>query len=627
MRHATCHMPFVICYLPLIISNMPDPLAKSFYRRFSEARAGWLRRLAPFVLMALLMWGLSGASALLLMRGQDSVVNYRTPLAKYPSAGEATEGVVSQVVLVVVDGLRTDAVRDMPTLQRLGAQGATAVVAVPWTISHPAWTTIVTGAEPEINDAALTHTGVARARIPETLFASARRANLNVAIAARDWWKPMVSAQNTHEVFFSDDDDLASSDHRNAAVAISFLEHFAPNFVFVYFALPEVTAHQHGATSPAYRQAAWHTDQLIAKLATALNLQEAALIITADHGHVDRGGHGGVEDIVAHAPFVAVGAHIKAGDYGLIQQADIAPTIAALLGSPIPSASQGNILFSLLALNDVQRATKAIALAKQQRELGLVYLNTIGGELSEAALKDAQVARSSLEVKNYDNAFRIAYLAAQQAQHDMRVARFTRIARERLARAPLAIFIIVLPLWFFWWQRGLRVVITAVMAVGVNALAHALYLFDGHLYSFSAFSAAEPFLRDLAARLTLALAFGGLLTIIYHWRSDTASRTRVTITFWLVCLWSVYLNSIPFALGYYVNGLEAQWYLGDRVWAFWQLWSMASVTLLSALAAPLAILTAITYWLALVILHRLLKLFHWTRSLPWSAVVKTKLLR
>ena len=111
---------------------MPDPLAKSSYRRFRDANTNWLRRYGALLLISAFVLSLGGASALVLVRFASGVSSYRSPLAKFPPAGEPTDPVVPQVVLVVVDGLREDASRAMPTLERLRAQGATATVSVPF---------------------------------------------------------------------------------------------------------------------------------------------------------------------------------------------------------------------------------------------------------------------------------------------------------------------------------------------------------------------------------------------------------------------------------------------------------------------------------------------------------------
>ena len=100
-------------------------------------------------------------------------------------------------------------------------------------------------------------------------------------------------------------------------------------------------------------------------------------------------------------------------------------------------------------------------------------------------------------------------------------------------------------------------------------------------------------------------AFGGLLVIIYHWRDRKPSRVQAALTLLGACVMSAYLTIIPFAFGYYLNGLTADWFIGDLDWGFMQVFSLVSLISLSALAVPAAVVVAFTYWLALIAVHRL----------------------
>jgi hypothetical protein len=336
-----------------------------------------------------------------------------------------------------------------------------------------------------------------------------------------------------------------------------------------------------------------------------MNLRQAVLVVTSDYGLTDLGGHAGSESTVIRVPLVVTGMHIKPGEYGTVCQCDIAPTLAALAGGSIPSASQGAVLFQLLELDDMQRAVKALAVSQQQREYGLSYLAAVGGTLSEAALNDPPVARSSFEVKNYPSAFTLASLAVLEVQHDTDTARSARIEKERLARVPLTLALLALPLVVFWFRRSLRLAGSAFMALGIVSMQHWQYLYAHHTYSFSDILSIELFARGFVERTIFALLFGGLLVTIYHWRDPKPSRPQVASTLLQACICAMYLFSIPLVLGYFMNGLGAEWYLGSMTWAFVEVFSLASILFLSLLAVPAAAIVAIIYWLALIILHRL----------------------
>lgn len=589
---------------------MPDPLAKSFYRRFRESNTGVLRRVAPFLLATVLAVAAGLASTYLLMRWYESLAGYRSPLAKYPAAGDPGDGVVSQVVLVVIDGLREDVAAEMPALQRLKRTGAYGTVSVPFPFTRPAWTTLVTGAEPDINDAPLLDSAAERAPAPapESLFVTVRRAGLNTAIAAHRDWQALVSAQSLNESYFAADADPAVADRRLTDAATGFLRNFAPNFLLVHYRLPAQAAQASGGASDAYRRAALQTDQLLGALAAELNLKQSVIAVTSGHGYTDAGGRGGVEPSVTRVPLVLAGARIKPGNLGTVRQSDIAPTLAALAGGSIPSASQGSVLFAALDPTDAQRAAKALALALQQRDFAAAYLATIGGQLSDSALNDALVARSSFEVKNYGSTYDLASLNVVQIQHDLDVAQTARIDRERVARVPLALGIAALALVAAWLRRGWRLAGAGPIGLGMVAVQHLLYLQAGQAYSFSDMPAVPLFLRGFAERGAAALAFGGLLVIILHWRDPKPSRTRVAVALVEAASAALFFLALPALYSYYLNGLTTDWTIGDMSWAFTFVFGLASIAATALLAAPVAVAAALVYWLALIGVHRIARL-------------------
>jgi hypothetical protein len=115
-----------------------------------------------------------------------------------------------------------------------------------------------------------------------------------------------------------------------------------------------------------------------------------------------------------------VGRGVIQGDLGDIEQTDVAPTIAALLGAAAPSATQGRILTAALEMTVEQRTEKLVSMAHQRIALGNLYLSSIGqGELSDVAPGDAAVAQSSIDVQNYESAAQLASYAIDQVDSEM----------------------------------------------------------------------------------------------------------------------------------------------------------------------------------------------------------------
>ncbi len=73
-----------------------------------------------------------------------------------------------------------------------------------------------------------------------------------------------------------------------------------------------------------------------------LDLAQDTVLVCSDHGHIDLGGHGGPDAVVTQQPFVLAGAHVRPGVYEDAQMADVAPTLALLLGTNLPAVSQGS---------------------------------------------------------------------------------------------------------------------------------------------------------------------------------------------------------------------------------------------------------------------------------------------
>jgi hypothetical protein len=145
----------------------------------------------------------------------------------------------------------------------------------------------------------------------------------------------------------------------------------------------DAAGHAHGGDSPAYRDAAVIADHAIARVLARIDLTQDAVIVTADHGHTGRGGHGGVEPEVVAVPLIAAGAGIRPGAAALdARLIDVAPTVSALLGLPAPGHGLGRTLTELLALDEPARTLRVAA---DQLRLAATRTAVIGAEASAAA--------------------------------------------------------------------------------------------------------------------------------------------------------------------------------------------------------------------------------------------------
>jgi hypothetical protein len=129
----------------------------------------------------------------------------------------------------------------------------------------------------------------------------------------------------------------------------------------------DAAGHAHGGASPEYRAAAAVADHALARALARIDLEHDAVIVTADHGHTSRGGHGGIEPEVMTVPLIAAGAGITPGaaavDARLI---DIAPTVSTLLGIPAPGHGLGRTLVEILKLDPIGVTARHIADTQRQ---------------------------------------------------------------------------------------------------------------------------------------------------------------------------------------------------------------------------------------------------------------------
>jgi hypothetical protein len=109
-----------------------------------------------------------------------------------------------------------------------------------------------------------------------------------------------------------------------------------------------------------YRAAAADTDRMLRVAFAAIDFTRDAVIVTADHGHVAPGGHGGVEPEVSHVPLILAGAGIIRGAHAIdARLIDVAATVATLLGIAAPGHAEGRALVEVLALSPGDAARRA----------------------------------------------------------------------------------------------------------------------------------------------------------------------------------------------------------------------------------------------------------------------------
>ncbi len=321
-----------------------------------------------------------------------------------------TPRMARRVYVVIVDGLRLDKSYELPFLDELRRRGVDTEAQSHYpSWSRPNYVSILTGVPPSASGVRTNHhtTPVAL----DSLMDRVRAAGLQAAMATdydvlpRLFLRPRVprdtdaaaptlaKAAAEAEVETDDvetnhtDDDIVDDEETVAAVRApdANLEspfadaRYAPwpggfsesgdalaaghaELVVMLLGAVDAAGHAHGGASEEYRDATLIADHALARALARIDLTQDAVIITADHGHTDRGGHGGTEPEVMTVPLIAAGAGITPGATAVdAHLVDIAPTVATLLGIPAPGHGLGRTLVEILAVDSSTSTARQIA--------------------------------------------------------------------------------------------------------------------------------------------------------------------------------------------------------------------------------------------------------------------------
>jgi hypothetical protein len=214
--------------------------------------------------------------------------------------------------------------------------------------------------------------------------------------------------------------------------------------------------------------------------------------------------------VALQEPFVATGAGILPGVYDPIQMVDLAPTIAILLGTSLPSSAEGGPLVKMLALTEIQR--QAITTLHDTQQASLI-------ESYAAAIGSKEIDR----IRDLNN-----------SQLEITMLQTDYLSGGRLIRAILAT--LILGVFFFYSYKNRISVILPLLAGSIVFLLvfHILYsLVTGLPYSFSIITSPEAFILDAVLKTVvsyfLAAVIAGILIKI--WRESSSSVVMLNLRF------------------------------------------------------------------------------------------------
>jgi len=536
----------------------------------------WLHILAAILLLAAVSLGsYRWAGAL-----SRSLYAYQPPFTPPPPVEISTPPIADRVVLVVISGLRTDVAANMPTLQHIADSGARAIVrtALP-TYLQPTWTALLTGASPELLPGNLLgEQPWELLPIPgDHLVAAAVRAGRTVALASHQGPQQLISRTLLRSQSAPLEQGL-SGDRELINAAVRMWIEDEPNLLIVQLDGLRLVSAERGALSDEALAAAEEVDALLDRLLLHTGLRSATVVVTSDRGLTQYGGYGGAEWEVTHVPLAAAGVGIRAVDLGDIDQISVAPTLAALLGVPISSLAQGEVLKDALDLPPEAEAALAASRSAQRAALATFYLASVHADPRAGS----GVASSS------DPLEAIAQYRAQ------------RESAEQLHRLPLAVAVVVFPLVGLLRRPTRRLYLVPAALVALLGF----HIQFGHglgAYSFSAMRTVEGLLERLVFYAFVSCGAAGALSIALLWTRGQRSAIQIWEGLLELGVLSTYLLTVPVACTFVLVGYRATWFIPDVRWLF------AHFLLLLQLALTPATLLALSLAPLLVgVLRRLL---------------------
>jgi len=400
-----------------------------------------------------------------------------------------------RLLWVLVDGLRADVAGQLPGWRRLAARGVRLEIDVGTpSFSRPVYAVLGTGA-PQA------HTGVRTnrhtTRVPlDSLFARLAAQGRRCAVVAEDidWWARLYDPHLGPGVVVPRDRVLGAALRSFGGV----------DLLLVHLLAVDHVSHYAGPLSREGLKAARWADDVAERLARRALARGWAVFVSADHGHVGAGGHGGGEPEVRLAPALLLGAGVgtRSGSQPVRAQAvDVAPTLAALLGAAQPAHAEGRVLTEALAGGAGRWEAEVERLQLGQLRLWRAWIEALGAPGERVWALDPALQAATLQA------------ARRRQRRDLRLV--------------VAAFATALLVGLLLLKGRRRAVAGLAIGASYPVLAGGLYWAFVGRFSFSDVPLRATFVRSLALVLAVALVPAACWVVWLVWRSKGSARRKV----------------------------------------------------------------------------------------------------
>ena len=414
-----------------------------------------------------------------------------------------------RVVVAMVDGLGAQPARGLPHLAELREKGAFRPLRSHFpTFTSPNVVAMLSGLGPRESGVRLNGSGVGKRRL-DTWLSAAHDAGWTVSVHSRQFsaFEAIVGAP-TEVGVVSGRLRFATDFFIDPPVAEGALQ-------LVHIGEVDDAGHEHGPESDEYAAAAKHADLVVGRLAAQLNPQRDVLLVLSDHGHIAGGGHGGDEEAAHAAFFLAAFGPIRVGvELPIRDTRDVAPTVAALLGTRTLRQSLGSPMVDIL-----ERRSVVV-----EASVGRAFTETVARGCALRATTSCEQATTFDPRTSLDDASQLLLrLAAERDQEELSRERRSRLLRGGLVSAAFLVSGALLGRSFLGLRAFAASCCLALSIVGSYTGALAV---QGYRPTLSRTAGIEYFLPDASKALVVALVFSGVAAAVLA-RAAGTSRQRV----------------------------------------------------------------------------------------------------
>ncbi|MEN2998961.1 MAG: alkaline phosphatase family protein [Acidilobaceae archaeon] len=351
-----------------------------------------LRTLAMLGLLLLSLLIVGYVAQIMAMGAVRSWADYGNPfldwVKKVEKVSAGGEPLAKHVIIVLLDGLSQSAllyhaevnesVRSFVSSTALYVGGRTALPS----FSYPTRGTILSGAPPEVHE--VSSNWFSRKIEVDNLFKIAREKGYVTA---------SVGDSGIHKVFGHLLDESYPMDRGGSQAAVALQQALEllkrrtarGERLFLWIGLTDVDTmgHKAGPYTAEYNSTAVNVIALLSSFVQALKhmgvLEDTLLLLLNDHGFKRGAHHGGPEEEVTAFYMMLISPLARPGTYRLaFDQKDVAPTIAMIMGWPLPANSMGKPIREGLNI-PAERGNSYAGMASEQASRTIRALAEGGG--------------------------------------------------------------------------------------------------------------------------------------------------------------------------------------------------------------------------------------------------------